>query len=222
MGVRAPLIMSILIVGCMLGISLWAWPLVPDHALVAVHWALNNQPNGFASKSVALLVLPGMAACLTVLFAFVLPPMMGRRSFVQNAVVYEVSWIGPLLILAVCHVLLVTAARGYKPDTGSTVAFAVGLVLIVLGNFLGRSRSNPFVGVRTFWTLRSDYSWDKSNRALGRMLVATGLATLASLAIAGMPAPVFVLAVGTVGSTITSAALSYVYWKHDPERAAHP
>jgi uncharacterized membrane protein len=212
--------MSIVILAAMAAITAWAWQAIPAGAPIAVHWGFNNEPNGFASKEFALLLLPGMGAALTLVFAFLLPPIMGRETFAQNATAYEIGWIGALVLLAVCQVLIVMTARGYKADIGGNVVFAVGLLLAVLGNFLGRTRPNPFVGVRTYWTLRSDYSWDKSNRALGRMFVASGIATLASLAIAGRVAATIILLVGSAGSALVSIALSYVYWKNDPERSA--
>ncbi|MGD0191626.1 MAG: SdpI family protein [Rhizomicrobium sp.] len=222
MGIRAPLIMSLLIIAAMLAVTVWVWPHVANDTPLAVHWGLDNQPNGFASKGFALLLLPGMAGALTVLFAFLLPPLMGRETFAQNAAAYEVGWVGAVALLAVCHVMIVMAARGYRPDVAGNATFAVGLLLTVVGNFLGRTRPNPFVGIRTYWTLRSDYSWEKSNRALGRMFVATGLVTLASLAVAGRLIAMIVLLVGALGSAVASIALSYMYWKNDPERAAHP
>jgi uncharacterized membrane protein len=219
MGVRAPLIMSILIVAGMAALSAWAWPLIPDSAPIAIHWGLNNKPNGFASKEFALLVMPAAALFLTLLFAF-LSRLSGAEALTRGATAYEVGWMGGLLVLAACHVLIVMAARGYHPDVAGNVSFAVGLLLTVIGNFLGRTRPNPFVGVRTFWSLRSDLAWDKSNRAAGRMFVATGLATLASLPIGGGKAATVVLLVGGTASALIAVALSYVYWKQDPERQA--
>lgn len=219
MGIRAPLIMSVLIVAGMLAISLWAWPLIPENALIAVHWGLNNKPNGYASRDVALLVMPAMAILLTLLFAFI-TRLSGAGILTRGATAYEIGWLGGLLVLAVCHVLVVMAARGYRPDIAGNMSFVVGLLLTAIGNFLGRTRPNPFVGVRTFWSLRSDYSWEKSNRAAGRMFVVVGLATLASVAISGGKLATVVLIVGMLSATLTAVALSYVYWKQDPERHA--
>ncbi len=221
MGIRAPLIMSVLILAGMLATSLWAWPLIPGGAHIAVHWDINNRPNGFAPKSLALLALPAGALFLTLLFAFLWPRATAGETISQNITAYEVGWMGGLLVLAVAHVLIVMAARGYMPDIAGNVAFAVALLLTVVGNFLGRTRPNPFVGVRTYWTLTSEYSWDKTNRAAGRMFVGVGLATLASLAVAGARASVVVLIAGVLISTLIAVALSYVFWKHDPEGASH-
>jgi uncharacterized membrane protein len=218
MGIRVPLIMSALIVVSMCGLSLWAWQLIPEGTRIAVHWDIANRPNGFASKEFALMVMPAAATGIALLFAVMFPLLGNRLDGSGTVTAYEVGWIGGLLVLAVCHVLIVLVARGYRPDIAGNAMFTVGLLLTVMGNFLGRTRPNPFVGVRTYWTLRSDYAWDKTNRLAGRIFVAVGLAILASLAVAGAPAAAVVLIVGVAGSVLVSVALSYVYWKRDPAR----
>ena len=43
--IRAPLIVSVLIVAGMAAVSAWVWPMIPDGARVAVH--VRMIPNGF-------------------------------------------------------------------------------------------------------------------------------------------------------------------------------
>jgi uncharacterized membrane protein len=217
MKLRAPLITSALIVAGMLAVSIWAWPLIPDGARVAVHWGLNNRPNGFAPKEIALLVMPAGAVLLSLLFAFILP-LTGRDAIESGANAYEIGWIGGVLLLAFVHVLVVMSARGNRFDVGGDAIFAVALLVAVLGNFLGRTRPNPYVGIRTYWTLTSSYSWDKTNRTTGRMFVATGLATLACLAVAGSSNAIVVFLIAMPSSVLAAVVLSYVYWRRDPEK----
>ncbi len=42
--------------------------------------------------------------------------------------------------------------------TPNAIMAAVGVVLVVLGNYLGKLRSNFLVGIRTPWTLSSELS----------------------------------------------------------------
>lgn len=217
MKLRAPLITSALIVACMLAVSIWAWPLIPDGARVAVHWGLNNQPNEFAPKEIALLIMPAGAVLLSFLFAFILP-LTGRAAIAKGAIAYEIGWIGGVLLLAFIHVLVVMTAHGYRLDIGGDAICAVALLMAALGNFLGRARPNPFVGIRTYWTLTSDYAWDRTNRAAGRMFVVTGLATLACLSVAGSSTAIIVFLGAVQSSVLAAVVLSFVYWRRDPDR----
>jgi uncharacterized membrane protein len=50
----------------------------------------------------------------------------------------------------------------------------VGLLFIVLGNYMGKVRKNFFIGIRTPWTLASDEVWSRTHRLGGRVFVLIG------------------------------------------------
>jgi uncharacterized membrane protein len=64
----------------------------------------------------------------------------------------------------------------------SAIPAALGLLLVVLGSFLGKFRRNFFAGIRTPWTLASEEVWLRTHRLGGKVLVVAGLA----LAVAGL------------------------------------
>lgn len=219
MDLRAPLVISGLLIGGMLAVSAWAWPLIPQTAEIAVHFDLDGNANGWMRRDVALLFAPVTACIVAAAFA-VLPVFVRRRKEGLNAssAGYVTGWIGALVLLFVTHCSIVLAARGWQFDLAGNSALAVALVFTALGNVLGKTRPNPYVGVRTPWTHRSDYSWDKTNRAAGRMLVAVGLATLAALAVSGSREAHIVLFGGILAMAAVSVFLSYIYWRRDPGR----
>jgi len=55
---------------------------------------------------------------------------------------------------------------------------AMGLLFILLGNFMGKLRPNYFAGIRTPWTLESKTVWLKTHRLGGRVMVAGGICML--------------------------------------------
>ena len=62
----------------------------------------------------------------------------------------------------------------------------VGLLFVVIGNFLGKVRKNFFIGIRTPWTLASDEVWSRTHRLGGWMFVAGGIVMIVG-AFAGLP-----------------------------------
>ena len=61
----------------------------------------------------------------------------------------------------------------------------VGLLLLVIGNYMGKVRKNFFVGIRTPWTLASDEVWMRTHHLGGWLFVVGGLI----IAVAGLVAP---------------------------------
>lgn len=218
MGSRAPLIASLTLVVAMAAVSLLAWPLLPAHG-IAVHFNIAGRPDGFASRWFALGILPLMALSVTI--AFQLAPKLGGRAgnrLLPQSQGWIAVWLGVVLVLAVTHVLIVLYARGVLIDMAGNVTFIVALLLMVTGNFLGKIAPNDYAGVRTPWTRASDYSWKKTNRLGGWMLVGVGFATLAILGLANARAALYVLLCGAIGSAIVLLPVSRYYWKHDPDR----
>jgi uncharacterized membrane protein len=219
METRAPLVLSILLIAGMLAASAWAWPEISQHGAIATHFDLHGRPNGFMPPLRALLIAPVFAMVTTVLFATL--PRFGRYrdGLAARSIGYQTGWIGALMVLFVVHCVIILKARGWPVDITTSSSAIIALVLIAVGNGLGKTRPNPFVGVRTPWTRKSEYSWDKTNRAAGRMLVGVGLATLATLAAAGGIAAHVTLVAGLAAMAVVSVYLSYHYWRTDPSRA---
>ena len=61
---RPMIIASIVIVGAMLLLSAWAWVVLPADALVPIHWGAEGGPDGWADKTVGLLLPPAIAAAV--------------------------------------------------------------------------------------------------------------------------------------------------------------
>jgi len=126
--------------------------------------------------------------------------------------------------MAAAQALVTVAATGLIStdfSEGPMVRIIAGVVaglFIAIGNVLGKARPNWFVGVRTPWTLSSDYSWDKTHRLTGRLFVLAGLVSIIAALFAPMPW-VFITLLGTVlGATLISVVMSFVWWKRDPVR----
>jgi len=215
---RTPFVVSLLVIGAMLAIGLWGWTALPEGTRIAVHWDASGHPNNYASKALGLFGLPGVALGMAVLFA-ILPYIEPRRAnLLASRKLYLSGWYGSLFILANAQLLIVLHATGRVVDIRHWTLAAVGLLYLFLGNFMGKSRSNFFVGVRLPWTLSSELAWNKSNRLAGFGLMATGLATLAAVFAAKSPAPVIVLGAGTALSVTVAGIASYFYWKHDDNK----
>lgn len=217
METRTPLVLSVILIAGMVAVSAWAWPQLPESARLAVHFDLHGNPNGFMTRSPALLILPAVATALMLVFALVAVLMRRGRA---NAVTagYITGWLTSMVALFVGHALIVLKARGWHVDIGGSMNLVMALTFIALGNVLGKTRPNPLVGVRTFWTKNSDYSWDKTNRLAGRLMVAVGLATIGALAAAGTWASHIALFGGILALVAITVPLSYVYWRRDPGR----
>lgn len=162
--------------GCiatMLAVSAWAYPRLPNGP-IPVHWGIDGRPDGYAGKAAALVMMPLLAAGISVLMAM-LPPLMPQRSRLErSASAYAVTWIGVLLVIEICHVAVLAKGMGASFEIARPVAFAIAALLLVIGNCMGKIRYNYVFGMRNPWTLSHERVWDKTHRLVGRWMVASG------------------------------------------------
>lgn len=202
-----------------LTVSAFAWLRLPPDAAIPIHWNAAGEVDGYGSKSVALLLLPA-ATVLMVALVVGLTRLDPRRAHVDASRKFlTVVLVGFMILSTGIHAGIALAGLGYGVPMDRIAGTLAGLLFIVIGNFMGKVRSNYVMGLRTPWTLSSELSWNKSNRLGGKLFVLAGaLSVLAALTVGG------IAAAGTLIASVLSAALiavvySYIVWKSDP--AAH-
>lgn len=219
MEIRAPLLLSGCLIAGMTAMSLWATSWLPEHGLIATHFDLSGHPNGYMSRPFALWLMPAIASIMTAaMVAMAKHPAKDADAIAQSSSGYIIGWLGGLMVLFVGHCAIIFYARGVKFDVAGSGALIAAFLFVALGNALGKTRPNPWVGVRTPWTKKSDLAWDKTNRLAGRLMVAGGLATLAALALGGPLIAHAVLITSALGLVAVCIPLSRHYWKNDPNR----
>lgn len=220
MNLKLPLIVSLVLVAVMAAFSAWGWNIIPDTAQLPIHWGWNGDADRFAAKVPGLLMMPGLGLVLTAFFGLWPAIEPRRRNLVSSRKLYTVGWLGGLGVLTVAHILVVVNASGTRIDVGEAALVSAAVLIAVMGNFFGKTRSNFTAGIRTPWTISSDYSWERTHRWGGRLFVVTGVAALGALLVAGRRFGFEVLIGGVLVTTVTSIVLSYVYWRRDPARHA--
>jgi uncharacterized membrane protein len=221
MAFRPFLIAGFALLAVIVALTAWAWVQIPDTALIATHWNADGQINGTMHKMPGLLIGPAMMAVLLLVFWATTRVEPRRNNLARSRTFFAVGFVGALAISALAQVHVVLTALGKPLPVMETVLPAVAILVIVLGNFMGKTRSNFFAGVRTPWTLESDHSWEKTNRWAGRLFIFSGIATLGAVIVSSNVVAVGVLVGTLVSSTLVSVVLSYIFWKEDPNRHAH-
>lgn len=219
---RTPIRLALIASAAMLAVmgiaSLYAWVVLPGDVRIPTHWGLDGTPDRFGSKLEALLLPLAITAFVTMLFAILPKIEPRRRHLLHSSKAYIAVWIAVLGLFTVLHIANILGALGVGIAVTPVLAVAVAVLFIVLGNFLGKVRSNFFIGIRTPWTLSSDSVWDKTHRLGGRLFVLVGVAGLV-VAIAGPAVWALVgLAAGIVGASIFLIAYSFVLWHREQGR----
>lgn len=106
------------------------------------------------------------------------------------------------------------AFRGYRLHPGALI----GLVLIALAPLLPHLDRNPLIGVRTPWTLKSDYAWKRTHRVAAWSTYVVG-PVLIGADLLGLGLGLLRIGGGVLAWTAALTAYSYVQRRNDPDRA---
>lgn len=217
MNFKPALIGSALVWLGMVGLSVWAWDKLPPGP-IATHFDLAGRADGFSEPWVGLSILPALTL-FTVMILALTPRLEPRRTHLEaSAQAYQVVWLGTVGILGVIHSLLIF--HSFNPAFNTTVPIMVvlGCLLIAMGNYLGKVRSNFMFGVRTPWTLTSERSWNRTHRLAGWLFVGFGV-LLAGVALTGPTILLgWTLGLGLAVITLVPLAYSYWVWRGDESR----
>ena len=207
------------LVGVSFAVAIWGITQVPAGEQVPIHWNAAGEADGFGSRWWMLLA-PAIGVFIVGLFAFILRAEPRREHMTASVGPLRtllVTLAGFTLMLSLATTL---SAVGRPIDVGAWISVAVGVMIAVIGNMLGKIRSTYTFGVRTPWTLASELSWQKTHRLVGFTWVVVGVAT-ALLGLFGLPeAATWVLLGGLLGSVAFAFIYSYLVWRDDPDKEA--
>ena len=145
---------------------------------VVTHWNIQGQPNGYMGRLGGAFAIPGMLVLMYLLFLGL--PWLDPKSerYAEFGKVYQILKIGILAVLLTVYAAAGFYNLGYPVSISTITPWLVGLLLIVIGNYMGKLKRNWFVGVRTPWTLSSENVWNKTNRFGGFAMVLFGSAII--------------------------------------------
>ena len=93
-------------------------------------------------------------------------------------------------------------------------------LLVVIGNYMPKTRSSFMFGIRTPWTLSSDIAWEKTHRFAGPLfMLAGGLGIIGAFVFSGIWLALQ-LSVLAIGAALVSVVYSYFAWRSASDRDA--
>lgn len=192
-----------ILVPIVIGIVLWNQ--LPD--TMATHWGVDNEANGFSSKTFTVFGMP--AVLLAIHWICILATKLDKKSQNINPKIFSlVLWICPALSLLMSAVVYLTA-MGKEIKVGFIVTLFMGLLFIIIGNYLPKCKQSYTMGIKLPWTLESEENWNKTHRFAGPLWVIGGILIIAT-AVFESPI-VFGVIIGVM--IIAPVVYSYIYYK---------
>ncbi len=155
-------------------VGLIMWNELPQQ--IATHFNAEGQADGFSPKEYAVFGLPAFILVIHIICAFA--TSMDPKSKNINDKIYAIMlWVCPV-ISVFCSVLIYGPYMGLQVDVLMVCNMLMAVMLLVIGNYMPKSRQNYTIGIKLGWTLEDEDNWNKTHRFAGWLWMLGGIVLL--------------------------------------------
>ncbi len=168
---KKKLILSSVVILLPIFAGLLLWNRLPEQ--FATHWGADGNADGYSSKAFGVFGLPVILLAVQWICVWITskdPKNQGQN----NKVVGLVLWIFPILSILM-HGLFYSVALGRDININTFMFPFLGLLFVVIGNYLPKCKQNYTIGIKIKWTLANEENWNATHRFCGKVWVIGGL-----------------------------------------------
>lgn len=181
------------------------WNQLPD--TIATHFGANNEPNGWSSKPFTVFGLP--LFLLVMQWICVAATLNDpKKKNISDKLFRLILWIVPVVSMIVMGATY-GYALGMELNIGLAVNLMIGIMFIIMGNYLPKCKQNYTMGIKIPWTLHSEENWNKTHRLSGWLMMMGGILFL----INAFWLNVFVMIAAIVLMVLVPMVYSFVLYK---------
>lgn len=201
----------IILIFFMFVISLILYPFLPNK--VPMHWNFKGEIDRYGSKFEGTFLVPLMTLGFYLLFLFLPYLDPKEENYKKFERVYQFIKYAFVVLFSIMHYsVLIATIFGIRDLIPKVTPLSVGIIFILLGNYMPRIKPNWFVGIRTPWTLSDEEVWRKTHRLGGYLFIVSGLLII----LAGFLPPYWnfiILMLSVFLSAFISVIYSFIVYK---------
>lgn len=149
------------------------YPSLPP--VMQVHFGLNGRPNGFMGSLEGAFILPFITLIILLIFTAI-PHIDPLKANIQKfRTQYDIFVALLIAFFAATQVLLIAHNLGSSTNPLYIILPAAGILIFYAGFMLPQTKRNWFIGIRTPWTISSDYVWEKTHKLGGTLFKILGV-----------------------------------------------
>lgn len=160
-------------------IGIYFYPSMPN--LMASHWNIQGQVDGYLSRFWGLFLMPIIS---TVLFAFfvLIPKIDPLKENIEKFKTYYERFVLLILgFLLYLYLFTILWNQGVKLPIITFLIPSFAILFYYLGVLLEHAKQNWFIGIRTPWTLSNNTVWDKTHKVGAKLFKVAGVISLLGL-----------------------------------------
>ena len=205
---KKQLILSSIVILLPILFGLIKWNKLPDTFIT--HWGADGAADGFSSKAFAVFFIPVLLLAFQ-FFCVWITDRTNRGNKQNPKVMNLVFCIMPVISLLV-NGMLYAVALGRTFDASILLPVILGLLFVIIGNYMPKCTRNTTVGIKVIWALNNEENWNATHRFAGKVWVISGLiAAFSGLLPMYIGYPIVFVAL--IGGGLIPTLYSYLYYR---------
>lgn len=204
---RGTLIVGTIVMLLPILVGLILWNRLPEQ--VPTHFNAAGEADGWSSKAFAVFGLPLIIMGLH--WVCVLSSLLGdpKAHNLNQKMMNLVLWVCPVISVLCCIVLTYGTALGMDMNVEIFMPVLVGLMMVIIGNWLPKCKQTYTMGIKLPWTLADEDNWNRTHRFAGPIWVVGGIVMMLTAIFGGwwLWVMLAVLAVMVIAPTVYSYLL---------------
>lgn len=171
---RKTMLLTCLLCLLPMALGLYFYKELPDQ--MPIHWNAAGEVDGYAPKALAVFGFPVFFAALELLMFFVIlndPKKQNQSNIMRQLGFWSLPVIGIIVYTAT-----IFSGLGYDLPITTIVMILVGVLFIIVGNYMPKAKQNYTIGIKLPWTLDDTENWNKTHRLGGFLWVIGGIVFL--------------------------------------------
>lgn len=150
----------------------YIWNTLP--AQVPIHWNAQGEIDGYAGR-ISLLLIPFALPVLTyIIFSFI-PKLDPKGKIGLMGAKYHNLKLLLVAMMSLLALFIIHSSKKASIGNMNYIFAGLGILFIILGNFMKTIKPNYFLGIRTPWTLENEQVWKETHELAGKLWFIGGL-----------------------------------------------
>ncbi|WP_375325704.1 SdpI family protein [Flagellimonas sp. GZD32] len=155
----------------------YIWNQLPQE--VPLHYNIKGEIDRYGDKS-ELIMIPIMLPLLIYVLLLVVPYIDPKKQIQKMGNKYYSLKLILTLITSVLALFILYSTKGGSLGNPNFIFVIVGVMYLILGNYFKTIKANYFIGIRTPWTLESEFIWKETHKLGGKVWFIGGIVAIIS------------------------------------------
>ncbi len=202
---------------CLLSVltSVVVFQQIPEGMELPYHWDADGEADRYTPAWKGLTIPPLLMILMVGLFAglkWIEPRAENLQKSLRARDGFALAIVLMMLVLQLGTIAMIL---GFEIPKIRLAIMAVGLGFIIMGNYMGKTRSNYFIGIPTPWSLSNEDNWRRTHRLGGKLHMFAGAVMLMASWVLVVESLKYVVPIVVAPVILIPAIYSWWLWRQE-------